>query len=206
MNKEFLGLAQAAFASSALLIPACSAEPSAPGIPTNTSATDGIPPSIVSATAGEGVLTLRFSKPLAPVAKVDPSKFRLTFGYKSGRTDSYQDYYYASSRVERTWYTDLGRFSAETSKLRQLAPDVVQIPLPADWNATWVCDDITRMQRRGNAAAGLFLHYAESGGPAVTDTNGNRLRSVAPYWMTHEAPAVPGNFTDKPIAVALRCR
>jgi hypothetical protein len=207
MSKEFLGLAQVALASSALVIPGCGGERSPPDGQQGTSALDAVPPSIVSAALGEGVLTLRFSKAVAPPSGVDPSKFRLTFGYKNSGRDSYhQDYYYASSHVERTWYTDVGRFSADTTKLRQPAADIIQIPLPKDLNASWVCDDIARLQRRGNAAPGLYLHYAEPGGSAIMDRNGNRLRSVAPYWMTNESSAVPGEFANKPIAVGVRCR
>jgi hypothetical protein len=205
MSRELLGLAQAALATSALVIPACSGEPAAQHRETTTSEADVVPPSVVSAVASDGVLTLHFSKAIAPPAAVDPSKFRLTFG-KSAKGDSYQDYYYASSHVERTWYTDVGRFTADTTKLRQPAADVIQIQLPEDMKMSWVCDDIARMKRRGDAASGLYLHYSEPGGPGITDRNGNRLRSVAPYWMKNESSAVPGVFANQPIRVGVRCR
>ena len=212
MGKEPSLLAQVAIASGALVVPACSnvdkphTESHGPA-----SAADSAPPTIVSATLGDGVLSLHFSEAIAPPNGVDPSKFRLTFGYYDAKSDSKSDYYYANyyyeaSRAARTWYTDVGRFFPDGTELRQTAANTIQVPLPKDVNVKWVCDDVARIQKQGRAAKpGLYLHYADQAGPAIADRRGNRLRSIAPYWLTAKSSAVSGNFANKPIPVRLSC-
>jgi hypothetical protein len=211
MAKELSDLMQAALASGALLIPACStSEPVAPEPPAPALEQDTTLPSVVAASVSDGVLTVRFSEPVTPPDSVDPRKFRLTFGYySSSKADSYYYYsdYYTASHVARTWYTDVGRFAPEATPIRQTAPNTIRLPLPADFNAAWVCDDVARIKKRDpRARPGLYLHYAERGGPGITDRRGNRLRSIAPYWLTAASSTVPGDFTDKPIPVGVRCR
>jgi hypothetical protein len=209
MSKELTGFVQAALASGVLVLPACSSgEAPTPETPSPASAADNIPPTVVSAAIADGVLNLRFSEPLAPATAVDPSKFRLTFAYYSGKADS--DYYYAdyytTAHVARTWYSDIGRFSLDATPARQSDATTIQIPLPADFNAGWVCKDIARMRDRdARSRAGLYLHYAEPGKPQVTDRRGNQLRSIAPYWLTAASSTAPGDFAGKPIPVTVRC-
>lgn len=211
MAREFSGLAKLAFASTALAIPGCgeSAAPEPPAKaavqPPQAPKADPAPLAVVSAAVDDHVLTLKFSKPVVVPATIDPSRFRLTFGYASKKNAGYSQYYYASTNVTRTWYSDVGRFSKETTKLRQPAPNAVEIPLPANFNPSFVCEDVARIEKRGDTEAGLYLHYSEEGGPAVTDLNGNRLASVAPYWKTNESSVIDGDFENEPLPVKLRC-
>ena len=209
MGRDLLGLAQLAFASTALAIPGCgeTRAPEKPTEPPHAAHDEATAPEVLSAAVGDGVLTLRFSKPVVIPAKVDPSKFRLTFGYTTKQSKGYSGYYYASANLPRTWYNDVGRFSAETTKLRQPAPNVVEIPLPGDFSAEWVCDDIARVEKHDGAAeAGLYLHYSEEEGAAIADVDGHRLHSVAAYWKTEQSSTVDGDFENAPIPVKLRCR
>jgi hypothetical protein len=210
MGTELSGLAQIAIASGALV--ACS-NVDKPGANAHASngAQDLAPPTIVAATLAGGVLSLHFSEPVAAPESVDPRKFRLTFGYYEAKADSKSDYYYASyyygaARAARTWYTDVGRFFPDGTPLRQTAANTIQVPLPKDVNVKWVCDDVARLQKQGAGnKPGLYLHYADAAGPAIADRRGNRLRSIAPYWLTAKSSAVDGNFANKPIPVRLSC-
>jgi hypothetical protein len=203
MSKALPGLAKLAFASTALVIPAC-ARSGAPPVhsPPSGTSSDTTAPSVTSAVVEDGVLTLQFSEPVVAPKDFDPGKFRLTFGY-NGKGNSYSDYYYASPGVARTWYTDIGRFSGET-RLRQPAADKIQIVLPPDFNANWVCADLAASAKRGDEA-GLFLHYSESTGPAIADQGGNRLQSIAAYWVTTGTMSVKGR-ANKPISVRIDCK
>jgi hypothetical protein len=212
MGKELSGLAQIAIASSALVVPACNnVEKAQTNAHAPARAQDSAPPTIVAASLDNGVLRLQFSEAVASPDAVDPRKFRLTFGYYDAKADSTSDYYYASyyygaARAARTWYTDVGRFFPDGTPLRQTAANTIQVPLPKDVNVKWVCDDVARIQKQGRTAKpGLYLHYADSAGPAIADRGGNRLRSIAPYWLTEKSSAVSGNFTNKPIPVRLSC-
>jgi len=212
MGKELSGLAQIAIASGALVVPACSNVDHAPAEAHRPArAQDSAPPTIVSASLGEGVLSLQFSEAITSPEAVDPRKFRLTFGYYDAKADSnseyyYANYYYGASQAARTWYTDVGRFFPDGTPLHQTAASTIQVPLPKDLNVKWVCDDVARIQKQGRAAKpGLYLHYADGAGPAIADRRGNRLRSIAPYWLTAKSSAVSGNFANKPIPVRLSC-
>jgi hypothetical protein len=215
MRSERARLAQLAFASTALVIPGCGGDevktsPPAPEHPTvaTAAAVTNAPPEIVSAGVDDRVLTIRFSEPIVLPAVIDPSKFRLTYGFSGkddGKKAGYGYYAYAAMAADRTWYSDVGRFAKQTTKLRQIAPDVVQIPLPSDFEAAWVCEDVRRITARGDGEAGLYLHYAAEGGPGVADATGKALASVAPYWVTAKSSVVEGDFVGEPIPVKLRC-
>lgn len=207
MSKEFSGLAHAALASGALVLPGCGGDQPPSGAHTAAAVKDSAAPTIASASIAGGVLSLHFSEAIAAPANVDPRKFRLTFAHFGAHPDAYYyDYYYSSSKAPLTWYTDMGRFAPETTPLQQAAPDTIQIALPQDFKPSWVCADIARMKKRGAAReAGLYLHYSEAGNPTITDLNGNQLKAVAPYWQTAKASATVGDFANKPIPVRLSC-
>jgi hypothetical protein len=227
MGGEFHRLVMVALAAGLLVIPGCGAgDGTGQGSTqehTSVAASSGAQTKIVSAQL-EGTTALRvtFSDAVKPVTGVDPGKFRLTVAYytrpasasskysyayyaKTGsytKTGGYKGYGYGSA--EHTIYSDVARVA---SLANDTSPDEAVLQLGATFDAATACQEIKAFNAANpNAQAGLYLHYTEAGSPTIEDTSGNPVASLAAFWATDPTiEQINGDFTGKPIPVALTC-
>jgi hypothetical protein len=205
----------AALAAGLLVIPGCGA-----GDGTNTG--KGEPPAVTTAAAQpkivsaqlEGGTSLRvtYSDNIAPTTGVDPAKFRLTVAYftrPASGSDKYSYSYYANGysygAAAHTIYSDIGDVAALASDPAAENQSVLQ--LGSTFDVASACKQITAFNAvNTNAQAGLYLHYSEAGTPTIEDLAGNKVASLAAYWSADPTvEQISGDFTGKPIPVALSC-
>ncbi|MGD0530548.1 MAG: hypothetical protein ABSE49_35770 [Polyangiaceae bacterium] len=218
MGAEFHRLVMAAMAAGLLVIPGCGA-----GDSTSTGKTAAPPavtaqaaPTITKAALVDGnSLQVTFSTAVAPVNGVDPAKFRLTVAYftrpatATGKysyqyySGSYHNSYYGSQ--DHTVYSDVGDPTAVVND--PAATDQAIIALGSTFNPATACQQIKAFNAaNSNAQAGLYLHYSSAGSPTIEDTNGDKVASLAAYWATDPTiEQISGDFTGKPIPVAITC-
>jgi hypothetical protein len=207
-----------ALAAGLLVIPGCSAgdgthtgKVSDPPAVTTTAQT-----TIVDAELeGTSALRVTFSGGVKPTTGVDPAKFRLTVAYftrpasASGKysyqyyAGSYHNSYYGSQ--DHTVYSDVGDLAAVTND--PVNADQAVLQLGTTFSAATACQEIKAFNAaNANAHAGLYLHYSSAGTPTIEDNQGNAVASLAAYWASDPTvEQINGDFTGKPIPVALTC-
>ncbi len=208
----------AAMAAGLLVIPGCGAgDPSPTGKTASPPAvTTQAAPTITKAALVDGnSLRVTFSSAVAPVTGVDPAKFRLTVAYftrPASATGKYSYQYYSGSyhnsyygSQAQTVYADEGVPTALVND--PAASDQALIALGTSFSAATACQQIKAFNAaNANAKAGLYLHYSSAGSPTIEDTNGDKVASLAAYWAADPTiEQVSGDFTGKPIPVAITC-
>jgi hypothetical protein len=125
-------------------------------------------------------------------------------GYGAG-AKGYYGSKYAYGVPEHTIYSEV----APVSSLANDKADATQAVLQLDgtFSAATACQEIKAFNAANpNAQAGLYLHYSEAGTPTIEDTNGKPVESLAAYWSVDPTvEQAAGDFTGKPIPVALTC-
>jgi hypothetical protein len=220
MGGEFHRLVMVALAAGLLVIPGCGAGDGSGqtqgSTQEHTSVASAAQTKIVSAQL-EGTTALRvtFSDAVKPVTGVDPGKFRLTVAYytrPASASSKYSYAYYAKgykgygyAAGDHTIYSDVAHVAALSSD--QGAPDQAVLQLGTTFDAATACQEIKAFNAaNANAHAGLYLHYTEAGSPTIEDANGNPVASLAAFWSTDPTiEQINGDFTGKPIPVALTC-
>jgi hypothetical protein len=218
MGGEFHRLVMVALAAGLLVIPGCGAgDGSGQGsTQEHTSVAAAIQPKIVSAQL-EGTTALRvtYSDAVKPVTGVDPGKFRLTVAYytrPASASGKYNYAYYAKGykgygygAPEHTVYSDVAHVAALAND--KIAADQTVLQLGSTFDAATACQEIKAFNSANpNAHAGLYLHYTEAGSPTIEDEQGNAVASLAAFWSADPTlEQVSGDFTGKPIPVALTC-
>ena len=183
----------------------------------------------------EGTTALRvtYSDDVKPVTGVDPGKFRLTVAYytrpasasskysygyyakggsyaKAGAGGSYAKGSYNKSGYgygapQHTIYSDVANIEALANDKAAANETILQ--LGSTFDAATACQEIKAFNAANpNAHAGLYLHYTEAGSPTVEDQQGNPVASLAAFWSADPTvEQISGDFTGKPIPVALTC-
>jgi hypothetical protein len=218
MGAEFHRVVMAALAAGLLVIPGCSAgDGSGTGkVADPPAVTATSQPTVVDAQLdGANALRVTFSDAVKPTTGVDPAKFRLTVAYftrpasASGKysyqyyAGSYHNTYYGSQ--DHTVYSDVGDLAGLTND--PAAADQAVLQLGSTFSAATACQQIKAFNAANpNAHAGLYLHYSSAGTPTIEDTQGNKVASLAAYWAADPTvEQINGDFTGKPIPVALTC-
>jgi len=205
-------------AAGLLVIPGCGA-----GDGTSTGKT-GEPPAVTTPQTTivdaqlEGTSSLRvtFSEGVKPTTGVDPAKFRLTVAYftrPASASGKYSYKYYAGTYKngsyygsnDHTIYADVGDLAAVTND--PAVADQALLALGSTFSAATACQQIKAFNAANpNAQAGLYLHYSSAGTPTIEDLQGNQVASLAAYWAADPTvEQINGDFTGKPIPVALTC-
>jgi len=166
----------------------------------------------------EGTSSLRvtFSEGVKPTTGVDPAKFRLTVAYftrPASASGKYSYKYYAGTYKngsyygsnDHTIYADVGDLAAVTND--PAVADQALLALGSTFSAATACQQIKAFNAANpNAQAGLYLHYSSAGTPTIEDLQGNQVASLAAYWAADPTvEQINGDFTGKPIPVALSC-
>ncbi len=220
MGGEFHRLVMVALAAGLLVIPGCGAADGSgqSGNPQeHTSVAAAVQPKIVSAQL-EGTTALRvtFSEAVKPVTGVDPGKFRLTVAYytrPASASSKYNYAYYAKGykgtygygAPEHTVYSDVAHVDALASDKVSAEQTVLQ--LGSSFDAATACQEIKAFNAANpNAQAGLYLHYTQAGSPTIEGEDGTPVESLAAFWSADPTiEQIKGDFTGKPIPVALNC-
>jgi hypothetical protein len=218
MGGEFHRLVMVALAAGLLVIPGCgAADGSGQGTPQeHTPVAAAIQPKIVSAQL-EGTTALRvtYSEAVKPVTGVDPGKFRLTVAYytrPASASSKYNYAYYAKGykgygygAPEHTVYSDVAHVA--TLAVDEKSPEQTVLQLGSSFDAATACQEIKAFNAANpNAHAGLYLHYTEAGSPTVEGEDGTPVASLAAFWSADPTiEQISGDFTGKPIPVALTC-
>lgn len=208
MGKDFLRLFELAVASSVIAVPGAASVALAgePGARPMTAA-----PTIRSVQLGPSGLTVEFSEPIRSVSDVDPSRFRLSFAYKSGKHPgaySYYYEYYTKTEEPLTVYTEVG--GVLRGKIERVRPNRIRIPVAKGspgLDLTALCKEAAAAPA-SRSAAGVYLHYSASPGkPQIESERGTALSAIAPHWLERGPDAVMhGEFPNRPIPVSLVCR
>jgi hypothetical protein len=218
MGGEFHRLVMVALAAGLLVIPGCgAADGSGQGsTQEHTTVAAAVQPKIVSAQL-EGTTALRvtYSEAVKPVAGVDPGKFRLTVAYytrpasASGKysyayySKGYKGYGYGAA--EHTVYSDVAHVASVDNDKVSAEQTVLQ--LGSSFDAATACQEIKAFNAaNSNARAGLYLHYTQAGSPTIEAEDGTPVESLAAFWSKDPTlEQISGDFTGKPIPVALSC-
>lgn len=174
------------------------------------SATDQTPPTLLSAALiSPDEVLLTFSEPVAVPTRVDPQKFRLSFGEATNAEGAY------------TYYTDLGYVISDIPayqfvELTGTCTDQLIARL-ADPLPTTMCQEIESRVGPFTVEIGLFLHFLADGTPTIEDPSGNALQSIAESWaspaLVDGSPTGPlpnfdrvsGTLPAAPVSVSLGC-
>jgi len=218
MGAEFHRVVMVALAAGLLVIPGCSAgDGTSTGKVADPPGVTAPQTTIVDAQI-EGTSSLRvtFSEGVKPMAGVDPAKFRLTVAYftrPASASSKYSYKYYAGTYKngsyygsnDQTVYSDVGDLASVTND--PTAADQAVLQLGSTFSAATACQQIAAFNAaNSNAHAGLYLHYSSAGTPTIEDVDGNKVASLAAYWSTDPTvEQINGDFTGKPIPVALTC-
>ncbi len=172
-------------------------------------------PRVVSAQLeSSGAVRVTYSEAMKPTAGVDPAKFRLTVAYytrPASGSDKYKysyGYYYQKGygyvAHEHTIYSEAASIASLEADV--LAPNQSVLHL-GSFNQAAACKQIAAFKAANpGSQAGLYLHYSEAGTPTIEDEQGNKLQSQAAYWAADPTvEQVKGDFTGKPIPVAITC-
>jgi hypothetical protein len=225
MGAEFHRVVMVALAAGLLVIPGCSAgdgtgtgkvaDPPAVTATTQTSIVD-------AQLEGTNSLRVTFSEGVKPTAGVDPAKFRLTVAYftrPASATGKYSYAYYAGTyrapsggyhngyygSQDHTVYSDVGDLASLA--LDPATTDQAVLQLGSTFSTATACKEIAAFNAANpNAHAGLYLHYSSAGTPTIEDLQGSKVASLAAYWAADPTvEQINGDFTGKPIPVALTC-
>jgi hypothetical protein len=219
MGAQFHRVVMAALAAGLLVIPGCSAGDGTGNgkVADPPAVTATVQPTVVDAQL-EGTSSLRvtFSDAVKPTTGVDPAKFRLTVAYftrPASATGKYSYKYYAGTYKNGTYYgsgaqtiySDVGAPAALTAD--PTTADQAVLQLGSTFSAATACQQIAAFNAANpNAHAGLYLHYSSAGTPTIEDLQGNKVASLAAYWAADPTvEQINGDFTGKPIPVALTC-
>jgi hypothetical protein len=218
MGAEFHRLVMAALAAGLLVIPGCGAgDGSSTGkVADPPAATSTVQPTVVDAElVGTSSLRVTFSDAVKPTTGVDPAKFRLTVAYftRPASTAKGYSYQYYSGSYHNSYYGSQAQtVYSEVGSLANLQNDPTSadqaiLDLGSTFSAATACQQIKAFNAaNSNAHAGLYLHYSSAGTPTIEDTQGNKVASLAAYWSTDPTvEQIKGDFTGKPIPVALTC-
>jgi hypothetical protein len=220
MGAEFHRIVMVALAAGLLVIPGCSAGDgtgSGTGKVSDPPAVTATPQTTLVDAQLEGTSALRvtFSAGVKPTTGVDPAKFRLTVAYftrPANGTKGYTYKYYAGTYKNgyygsgaETIYADVGDLASVANDPANADQAVLQ--LGTTFSAATACQQIAAFNAANkNAQAGLYLHYSSAGTPTIEDLDGNKVASLAAYWATDPTiEQINGDFTGKPIPVALTC-
>jgi hypothetical protein len=112
---------------------------------------------------------------------------------------------YAYGVPEHTIYSEVAPIAALANDKADATQALLQ--LDGTFSAATACQEIKAFNAANpNAQAGLYLHYSEAGSPTIEDTNGKPVESLAAYWSADPTvEQAAGDFTGKPIPVALAC-
>jgi hypothetical protein len=227
MGGEFHRLVMVAMAAGLLVIPGCgAADGSGQGAPQEQTAVAAAAQTKIVSAQLEGTTALRvtYSDDVKPVTGVDPGKFRLTVAYytrPASASSKYSYGYYAKGgsyakgsynkagygygAPQHTVYSDVANIEALAND--KVAANETVLQLGSTFDAATACQEIKAFNAANpNAQAGLYLHYTEAGSPTVEDQHGNPVASLAAFWSADPTvEQISGDFTGKPIPVALTC-